>query len=185
MLTSPEEAVRQARIAALSRRVHWLGISTASSDDESDPDACPHWSVELKRRVVKNGAVHVLFQCDDCGVPVSKPIGRGLVAAYAALGVEPDEFDDELLARTRAALRAAALVRSGIAGNYGAYLRSPGWLNRRSAAIRNSGGRCESCDAAAPLEVHHLTYRRLGAELPEDLVALCRACHEERHGGVA
>jgi predicted HNH restriction endonuclease len=31
--------------------------------------------------------------------------------------------------------------------------------------------------------VHHLTYVRKGAELPQDLVALCRRCHRARHRG--
>ncbi|MGH2369964.1 MAG: hypothetical protein ACRDI2_17430 [Chloroflexota bacterium] len=30
-------------------------------------------------------------------------------------------------------------------------------------------------------EVHHLTYERLGDELPEDLAALCAPCHRGAH----
>jgi len=33
------------------------------------------------------------------------------------------------------------------------------------------------------LDVHHRTYKRKGAELPDDLVAVCRECHDERHRG--
>jgi 5-methylcytosine-specific restriction endonuclease McrA len=31
------------------------------------------------------------------------------------------------------------------------------------------------------VEVHHLTYERLGEERLTDLVALCRSCHEREH----
>ena len=30
-------------------------------------------------------------------------------------------------------------------------------------------------------EVHHLSYERVGRELPEDLVALCPGCHRRAH----
>ena len=32
------------------------------------------------------------------------------------------------------------------------------------------------------LEVHHLSYARLGRELPDDLIVLCPACHAIAHG---
>ena len=31
------------------------------------------------------------------------------------------------------------------------------------------------------LDVHHLTYERLGREKDEDLRVLCRACHGDEH----
>ena len=41
--------------------------------------------------------------------------------------------------------------------------------------------RCETCgiedSRAYPLEVHHLSYDRLGGELPADLKVVCRPCH--------
>jgi hypothetical protein len=35
------------------------------------------------------------------------------------------------------------------------------------------------------VEVHHLTYERLGAELPGDLEAVCAPCHRAAHAGPA
>jgi len=32
------------------------------------------------------------------------------------------------------------------------------------------------------LEVHHLSYRRLGNELLSDLIVLCVGCHKKQHG---
>ena len=32
-----------------------------------------------------------------------------------------------------------------------------------------------------PLHVHHLTYKRLGDELPSDLMVLCETHHKEQH----
>ena len=43
------------------------------------------------------------------------------------------------------------------------------------------GHRCENCDERSSLQVHHLTYARLGREIDEDLVVLCRMCHANEH----
>lgn len=79
--------------------------------------------------------------------------------------------------------------------DYEQYLRSPEWRERRSAALKRSGGKCQDCLAERKMrgvasgylvwpaqEVHHLTYERVGDELPEDLVALCGRHHRARHG---
>lgn len=34
----------------------------------------------------------------------------------------------------------------------------------------------------SPMQIHHLTYERLGAELDEDLIAICEKCHRAMHG---
>jgi 5-methylcytosine-specific restriction endonuclease McrA len=62
--------------------------------------------------------------------------------------------------------------------DYRAYLRSPHWRRTRKEALIRAEGRCEECgEAKRRLEVHHKTYERLGAELPEDLLVLCQDCH--------
>lgn len=63
-------------------------------------------------------------------------------------------------------------------GSYPEYLKTDHWLARRSEAKRRAGYRCEECGAKhVRLEVHHLTYKNIGAERPEDLQVLCRPCH--------
>lgn len=65
---------------------------------------------------------------------------------------------------------------------YTAYLRSQTWKRKRKAAIKRAAGRCEqcSCECAWP-EVHHKTYKHLGAELSQDLLVLCPDCHRRLH----
>lgn len=65
--------------------------------------------------------------------------------------------------------------------DYHAYLRSQAWRDKRAAAIRRAGGRCQMCYRQGPLEVHHRTYERLGNERDEDLTVLCRSCHQLFH----
>ena len=67
---------------------------------------------------------------------------------------------------------------------YQTYLGSAAWKAQAKAARARAGHRCTRCKRAGPLDVHHLTYARLGHELPEDLVAVCHACHWALHGKV-
>jgi hypothetical protein len=65
---------------------------------------------------------------------------------------------------------------------YRAVMASGGWRRRRRRAIGRAGRRCQRCGAPGPLDVHHLTYARLGRERPGDLLAVCESCHQALHG---
>jgi hypothetical protein len=63
---------------------------------------------------------------------------------------------------------------------YSEYLNSPEWKQRRAECLRMSKYTCARCGLVKPasqLHVHHLTYERLGNELPADLQVVCLACH--------
>lgn len=58
----------------------------------------------------------------------------------------------------------------------------------RVAVLERADEHCEHCGELFPteftpcLELHHLTYdRAYGHELPDDLMALCRDCHQRMH----
>src|SRR5215475_10158177 len=85
--------------------------------------------------------------------------------------------------------------------SYREYLASAEWKLRRDDALHRAYYRCQSptcpepqlrslsdedlrfvCEEYLPphhyrLEVHHLTYERLGNEHPDDLIVLCPQCH--------
>ena len=61
------------------------------------------------------------------------------------------------------------------------YLRTPEWRAKRDAAIACASDRCARCGSRGLLDVHHLTYERLGAEFGTDLLVLCRPCHRQEH----
>ena len=43
-------------------------------------------------------------------------------------------------------------------------------------------GKCAMCGCIAkPFVVHHNDYSRVGAERPEDLIGLCKKCHDRHH----
>ena len=64
------------------------------------------------------------------------------------------------------------------------YLKSDHWRDIRSEAITIARHECQLCGASEEdcvLDVHHLTYERLGFELPDDVIVMCRNCHNEAH----
>lgn len=65
--------------------------------------------------------------------------------------------------------------------HYNTYIGSHAWRRNpaRLKALADANGHCRLCHSAAPLEVHHSTYERLGRELWSDLIALCRDCHRD------
>ena len=63
------------------------------------------------------------------------------------------------------------------------YIASPAWRNVRSLVLKRDNARCRDCGSKSlHNDVHHLTYIRLGTERLDDLITLCRECHNKRHG---
>jgi hypothetical protein len=61
---------------------------------------------------------------------------------------------------------------------YQAYINSEAWHKLKERIIKQRGYLCQKCGAnTVQLELHHLTYDRLGHELDTDLQLLCSWCH--------
>ena len=65
--------------------------------------------------------------------------------------------------------------------NYDDYMKSVEWEEKRQLRLRMDGFRCFKCGTAVNLQVHHITYERLGQEKMGDLVTLCKKCHKRLH----
>ncbi len=73
-------------------------------------------------------------------------------------------------------------IKVDVTVHYQTYLQSPEWAIKRNEARERAGHRCQVCNSPnGPLDTHHRTYDRLGRELPEDLIVLCRSCHDLFH----
>ncbi len=64
---------------------------------------------------------------------------------------------------------------------YAEYLLTPHWRRTRNTTLGRAGWTCQRCASNVALQVHHLTYERLGAERETDLEVLCQSCHEGLH----
>lgn len=60
---------------------------------------------------------------------------------------------------------------------YKKYIVSPQWKKKRKQALERANHKCEKCNGTKELEVHHLTYDRLGREELSDLLVVCKHCH--------
>lgn len=65
--------------------------------------------------------------------------------------------------------------------DYKVYLQTEEWKQTRSFALNRAGLRCQMCNRATKLQVHHRTYERLGEEWLDDLTVLCGDCHKTFH----
>ena len=64
---------------------------------------------------------------------------------------------------------------------YNAYLKSPEWREKREQVLLRDQYKCQDCGAHERLEVHHTTYKRVFHEDLDDLITLCRDCHQNEH----
>lgn len=88
-----------------------------------------------------------------------------------------------------------SLARSGNQAYQTGYLRSGAWFRRRRAwfaAIEGRGQQvvCLVCETGGSLDLHHADYKGVtqtatgawvAGEADEDLMPLCRGCHEDLH----
>ena len=61
---------------------------------------------------------------------------------------------------------------------YDRYIHSTEWRKKADSRLEFDGHTCQVCGKEA-VDVHHLTYDRFGRENMDDLVSLCRKCHEK------
>lgn len=62
------------------------------------------------------------------------------------------------------------------------YLNSKEWADIRLDMYEIKGNKCERCGNKQQLEIHHISYKNIFNEEPEDLELLCRSCHQKEHG---
>lgn len=88
-----------------------------------------------------------------------------------------------------------SLARSGNQAYQSGYLRSGAWFRRRRAwfaAVEATGQAvvCQVCGTAKNLDLHHMNYEGVrqastgawvAGEADEDLMPLCRGCHDDLH----
>lgn len=70
--------------------------------------------------------------------------------------------------------------RNDFPDRYHKHVSSAQWSNLKRRVIEQRGNQCEHCGQEnASLALHHVHYRSLGSEQPEDVELLCRKCHTE------
>jgi len=60
------------------------------------------------------------------------------------------------------------------------YLKSVEWKHKRDLVMEFYNNKCQKCNDYAS-DIHHLTYENIFKEKFEDLMPLCRNCHNKEH----
>ncbi|WP_377477665.1 HNH endonuclease [Olivibacter oleidegradans] len=64
---------------------------------------------------------------------------------------------------------------------YKNYLLSVEWKEKRRLVLERDNSLCQHCMTATAENIHHLKYDNLFNEPLEDLLSLCKPCHEKEH----
>jgi 5-methylcytosine-specific restriction endonuclease McrA len=62
-----------------------------------------------------------------------------------------------------------------------AYMHSTRWHLLRATVLTQSNYECASCKSKHVLQLHHRHYQTLGCESVDDVIVLCKQCHEMLH----
>lgn len=62
-------------------------------------------------------------------------------------------------------------------GEYNKYLHSASWRKFRQTIIDLRGRECQLCQSKHNIQVHHMTYKRVGNEDIRDVLVVCEDCH--------
>lgn len=65
--------------------------------------------------------------------------------------------------------------------DYYQYLRTKTWREKANERLKRDGYQCVLCGSAKNLSVHHITYENIGFEKMDDLISVCKGCHEKLH----
>lgn len=153
---------------------------------------CAHSNRIVARKITTSGHLFLRLQCPDCGAALSARLPKAKAAEFVATGV-PEGLWNEQLALQHAVEwnrlshpiieKMNAERRNAWWSDYEVYLGSDIWKERAGSALKRAGYICERCKRRKAVHVHHLSYERVGEELPGDLQALCFQCHDQAHEG--
>lgn len=143
---------------------------------------CQGTEFALRRRTLKNTAVHFVYQCLSCGNAGSNAIPRDKIRQPEKLA----EWDESLTKKWEVMRRQMREEdRQAWFVEHNAYLRSEAWKVKRFAVLKRAKGVCEGCGNASATQVHHLTYEHWKEEFLWELVAVCDDCHDRLHAHMA
>lgn len=138
---------------------------------------CEHRVVAFGFRTASNGVKHLYVYCQACrryGGPLPKEVYGPEAPGDAPAVSNSLPFGIIRAWRERAWRR-----------KYDTYMASPEWQEMRRRILLRDDHVCQmqlhGCTGRA-VHVHHVTYERLGLEWDEDLLSVCRECHERHHG---
>lgn len=191
------------RIEAKKRRENMVGAGGAitkyvriNASSRRNYPACAKWNFAITD---SHGRQRFLtpLECSDkgfCyvkGTSQTEPYIKNLADPfYIAFLRAEEQYDKEINNVTRKLYDQAEAIRKQHKDKpwrwplYQQYLNSKEWALKKKEVLFRDDYCCQLCGEVENLNVHHLTYNRVGDEALFDLVTLCAHCHAKEHGKV-
>ena len=188
-----QQKERTSNVGANGAKTMYVRINASSSQNYP---ACAKWNFAI---IDSEGRKRYLtpFECSDKGfcyvkgtgqaVPFLKNLGDPFYIAYTRAH---DNFEKELQDYCYSLIQQADDIQKLHRDKpwrwplYQQYLNSKEWALKKKEVLFRDDYCCQLCGEVENLNVHHLTYSRVGDEALFDLVTFCRSCHEIEHGKV-
>lgn len=137
---------------------------------------CATDNLVFVKYIMSNGVIMIRKQCDNCG--------RLELTNYKRALFNMDELrfvDNEKRQKLGEQNILNSKLRRETDRYYNdVYLRSEIWRNKRQIILKRDKNKCVCCDSPAS-DIHHITYDRIYKENFEDLISVCRSCHQKIH----
>ena len=142
---------------------------------------CNHERVEVRKRTQSNGVLIAARQCLACGSNLGA-VPKKTLQTVTGLPEWDNDLNKRYWEQRHARVQAATEARNlEWWAWYDDYLRSAKWHAKRDAVLRRDNYVCRGCGTNRAVQVHHLTYARVGREMLFDLVSVCKDCHATIH----
>lgn len=139
---------------------------------------CTHDKKTITRHYAINGRLIYYHQCPSCGWSDTKSVSYKHVRKNYNVNNIPlydkkfyEKFCREENQRKKKEWWAL----------YNEYLTTPEWHDLRIKIINRDKNLCQECFSKKANEVHHLHYRNVFKEKLEDLISVCKDCHNKIH----
>jgi len=158
-------------------------------------EKCKSENLKFVKYKMANGVDVLRKQCFDCGYLLIKNYKRNYVNNYHLLNYVNDDLRnyynkckiDKMIINQRKhqiknIFRNYAIEHFNRSYNYyhNVYLKSKEWKEKRDLVMEFYNYKCTDCNNRAT-DVHHLTYKNIFKEKFDDLIPLCRNCHNKKH----
>lgn len=149
---------------------------------------CGSESLHFVKYEMKNKVKILRKQCLSCGYLLTRNYKRNLVDDFDSLPYVDEIFREnnynknEFLYNCRIIFNDYREKHFERKKNYyrNTYLKSNEWRQKRNLIMDFYQNICQDCKNTAQ-DVHHIHYNNIFCEKFEDLIPLCRSCHEKRH----
>lgn len=143
---------------------------------------CKNNKVVISKRTNSDGRFSYRFQCVNCGYAVGQATKKPNEENIRLFDEVRYNESKDLIYKYRNKVWIESQTEKHIEFDYNKYLQTKEWIETRGKRLLIDNYMCVFCGNKNHLHVHHKTYKNLRNEdVENDLVTLCKVCHEKIH----